>query len=112
MQHPAVGGYQVPSGSIPDCYTDFDEAHETSLLMMQCRCLQQYVLSPDSGAGSSDFAAFVLRRSCLSNLSETLLPSSVVVCISGNGRGLSKFAGPRAFVVLFVPSDGPATFPE
>lgn len=50
MQHPAVGGYQVPSGSIPDCYTDFDEAHETSLLMMQCQCLQQYVLSPDSGA--------------------------------------------------------------
>lgn len=50
MQHPAVGGYQVLSGSIPDCYTDFDKAHKTSLLMMQCQCLQRYVLSRGFGA--------------------------------------------------------------
>lgn len=48
--------------------------------------------------GFSDFAAFLLRRSCLSNLSETLLPSSVVVCSSGNGTGLSKFASLHPFL--------------
>lgn len=50
MQPPAVGGCRTLSESIPDCYTDIDVARETSLRMMQGKCLQQYVSSRDFGA--------------------------------------------------------------